>query len=90
MRLLPARPHLLAASLCVGLATPNAARDSSFAVLWIAVGAVSAAILVPAAWRRPLLGVALALAGWWWGSTRLDALDRSALSGRVGTRGVSP
>jgi competence protein ComEC len=32
-----------------------------------------------------VLGVALALVGWWWGSARLDALDRSALVPRVGT-----
>jgi len=28
---------------------------------------------------------ALAVAGWWWGSRRLDALDRSVLQARVGT-----
>ena len=33
----------------------------------------------------PVLGVALALAGWWWGSARLDALDRSPLLPHVGT-----
>jgi competence protein ComEC len=32
-----------------------------------------------------MLLVALALAGWWWGSTRLDALDRSFLAPRIGT-----
>jgi len=32
-----------------------------------------------------VLGIALALVGWWWGSARLDALDRSALLPRVGT-----
>jgi competence protein ComEC len=33
----------------------------------------------------PALGVALVLAGWWWGSARLDALDRSPLSPHIGT-----
>jgi hypothetical protein len=33
----------------------------------------------------PVLGFALALVGWWWGSARLEALDRSALLPRVGT-----
>ena len=46
---------------------------------------VAASAAVPLAWRLPALGVALALAGWWWGSARLDALDRSALVPRVGT-----
>jgi competence protein ComEC len=32
-----------------------------------------------------MLGVALALTGWWWGSARLDALDRSPLLPHVGT-----
>jgi competence protein ComEC len=31
------------------------------------------------------LAVALACAGWWWGSVRLAALDRSVLAPRVGT-----
>jgi hypothetical protein len=34
---------------------------------------------------RPWLVFALALAGWWWGGARLDALDRSVLLGRVDT-----
>ena len=41
--------------------------------------------MVPPAWRLPALGIALALGGWWWGSARLDALDRSPLSSKVGT-----
>ena len=37
--------------------------------------------------RLALLAVGLALAGWWWGSTRLDALDRSVLLREVGAGG---
>jgi competence protein ComEC len=34
--------------------------------------------------RVAALALALGVAGWWWGSARLDALDRSVLSTRVG------
>ena len=84
-RLLRARPHLVVACLCVGLAGANVARGSSLAIVVAAVAMVAASAAVPSPWRLPALGVALALAGWWWGSVRLDALDRSALVPRVGT-----
>ena len=83
--LLRVRPHLLAACVCFGLAASNLGRDASVAVALIAVGGALTAIVLPAAWRLPALGLALALAGWWWGSVRLDALDRSPLMSRVGT-----
>ena len=83
--LLRVRPHLLAACVCFGLAASNLGRDASVAVALIAVGGALTAIVLPAAWRLPALGFALALAGWWWGSVRLDALDRSPLMSRVGT-----
>jgi competence protein ComEC len=84
-RLLRARPHLLAACLCIGLAGANVSRNASTAVVLAALAALAAASLVPSAWRLPALGLALALAGWWGGSARLDSLDRSALLPRVGT-----
>ena len=49
------------------------------------LGLVALSAALPSAWRLPVLGIALALVGWWWGSARLDALDRSALLPRVGT-----
>ncbi len=55
------------------------------AVALVAVGGASSALVVPPAWRLPVLGIALGLGGWWWGSARLDALDRSPLSSKVGT-----
>ena len=83
--LLRARPHLLAASLCLGFAAANVARDGSIAIaLGAAVLAVGAIAASPR-WRMPVLGIALALAGWWWGSARLEALDRSPLLPHVGT-----
>jgi competence protein ComEC len=84
-RLLRARPHLLAACLCVGLAAANAIRGTSPAVAVLAAGAIVMSILLSPAWRLPALAIALVLAGWWWGSARLDALDRSPLLPRVGT-----
>ena len=35
--------------------------------------------------RVVVLALALALAGWWWGSTRLDTLDRSPLASKLDT-----
>ena len=61
----------LVLSLCVGLATANAARFSPLP---------AAAALACA--RAPC---ALAVAGWWWGSRRLHTFDRSVLLPRVGT-----
>jgi competence protein ComEC len=46
---------------------------------------VALASVLPSEWRIAALGLAFALSGWWWGSARLDALDRSALLPRVGT-----
>jgi competence protein ComEC len=43
-----------------------------------------------ALWRLPratALLVALSLAGWWWGSVRVDALARSVLAARIGRGG---
>ena len=84
-RLLHARPHLLVACLCVGLAAANVARVASFSIVLLALGMVASSIALPSRTRLPVLGVALALIGWWWASARLEALDRSALLPRVGT-----
>jgi len=57
-----------------------------------ALAALAVGIVAAAAWaegeRRVVLAAAgLALAGWWWGSARLTALDDSALAERIGTAG---
>jgi len=65
------RPTRLLLALCAGLAAANAARFSPLP---------AAAALACA--RAPC---ALAVAGWWWGSGRLRALDRSVLLPLVGT-----
>jgi len=84
-RLLRARPHLLAACLCLGLAAANLAREPSLAIALTAAALVAGSIALPPSWRLPALGLALALVGWWWGSARLEAIDRSELLPRVGT-----
>jgi competence protein ComEC len=84
-RLLRARPHLLVLCLCLGLAAANLVRDGSARVAVLAAGLTLAALAVPARWRLPTLAAALLLVGWWWGSARLDAIDRSPLLSHVGT-----
>lgn len=78
-------PHALVLALCVGVASANAVR-----LPWVgvAVGAVMLAIGAALAHehrRLALLVASLVCAGWWWGSVRLVALDRSVLAPRVGT-----
>ena len=75
-------PHALAASLAVGLAAANAARVAVSVVVAAGVLALAAAVSPRAA--VPLFAAALLLAGWWWGSVRVEALDSSVLRGRVG------
>ena len=84
-RFLGARPHLLALCLCLGLAAANLGRDGSTNIAVVAACLALAAVAIPASWRLPMLAAALLLTGWWWGSARLDALDRSPLLTHVGT-----
>jgi competence protein ComEC len=78
-------PHVFVAAACVGLASANAAR-LSLLVAGIGVALVlGAAALSEQALRPTLLVGTLVLVGWWWGSARLDALDRSVLLSRVDT-----
>jgi competence protein ComEC len=77
--------HALLAALCVGIATANVVR---FSILGLGVGMGSLLVVELAAVGavRPWLLVAtLVFVGWWWGSARLDALDRSVLLARVDT-----
>lgn len=82
-RLLPA--HVVVIATVAGLALADVLRlGSGLAFLLLAAALASAA-----ATRMPLLAIALAVlvAGWWWGSHRLDALDRSPLSAELGQAG---
>jgi competence protein ComEC len=76
-------PHLLAAALCLGLATSLGIRlGSGHAAILAAVFALGGA--AASRHRALLLAAALLLAGWWWGSLRLAELDRSALAPEIG------
>jgi competence protein ComEC len=80
-----AAPHRFAASLCLGIAAANVARGPWLSVL-LASAALSLAAFASAEETRPVvLCAALVLAGWWWGSARLQAFDRSVLLARVDT-----
>jgi competence protein ComEC len=78
-------PHALAFALCLGIAAANAVRAASPAVVIGAAGLVAAAAALDAARRPAAVLVALACVGWWWGSVRLAALDRSLLAAESGT-----
>jgi competence protein ComEC len=79
-------PHLLVASLCAGLAGSLVARGST-TLVGVAALALGAVALAEPRGRAILLASALLLAGWWWGSARLDALDRSMLVAEIGRAG---
>ena len=75
-------PHALVAALCLGLAAVErraaavARRSRPARSAWPAVAAG-----VQSARPYAVFAAALACAGWWWGSVRLAALDRSVLAG---------
>jgi competence protein ComEC len=76
-------PHLLVAALCAGLA---ASLVQEVRGLEVALLAALLAAAAPAAreYRALVLAAAVLLTGWWGGSLRLAALDRSVLAGEVG------
>jgi competence protein ComEC len=74
-------PHSLLASLCLGIALANLVRLPIFVAFVCAIAIVVGA----SSWRAVgTIACLLALAGWWWGSARLDRLDHSALRPEVG------
>jgi competence protein ComEC len=81
-------PHLLAGSLCLGLAGSVALRAAGVWMLVVALGCAIASVAISDDRRRlGALAVALAAGGLWWGGVRLDSLDRSVLLPRVGEVG---
>ncbi len=81
-------PHVLVGSLCAGLGASLAVRLGLAAAI-VAALAVLCAPFVTGAQRLIALALGLALLGVWWGSARLDELDRSALATRVGEAGLA-
>jgi competence protein ComEC len=79
--------QLLAGALCAGLAGADLVRESGAAMLLVAGVAAVISVLVAGQDRFVALAFALVVAGWWWGSARLDALDRSELEREVGRAG---
>jgi competence protein ComEC len=84
--LLPA--HVVALGAVAGLALAALARLEVPGRALLAAAAVLVALTwlagVPRERRVLLAAVGLAGLGWWWGSARLDALDRSPLRAHVG------
>jgi competence protein ComEC len=76
------RAHL--AAVCVGVAAANLAR-ATFPALALGLGLAALLAALEESTRAWLLAGVLILTGWWWGSARLNALDRSVLRGRVDT-----
>ena len=76
-------PTLLVLAACAGLAASNLVRAPALAAVALAAASVAAAAIAPRA-VLPACALVLVLAGWWWGSARLDALDRSVLLAELG------
>jgi competence protein ComEC len=79
--------QLLAGALCAGLAGANLVRAPAAVVLLCAGAVAAASACVRGNERLAALAFALLVAGWWWGSTRLDMLDRSRLEAEIGRAG---
>ena len=83
-----AGPTVLVVAACLGLAVSNAYRSPASDLVVLLLGRRCSArrrcraLAVGRACRRSSL--VLALVGWWWGSARLEALDRSVLASHVG------
>ncbi len=78
-------PTVIVASACLGLASANAVAAPA-ALFWLVAVAAATAALSPRA-RLPACAVAVVLAGWLWGSARLEALDHSVLADELGRSG---
>jgi len=77
-------PHVLATGLCAGLIVANLTRAESHALAALAAAGALGAVCVRRERRVLVFAFSLLLAGWWWGSVRLTALDQSVLVEHVG------
>lgn len=82
----PLPAHVVAAAAVGGLALSDAERltiaPSGLAVVLLALGTLAASVPRPS--RLVAAAALVAVTGWWWGSDRLTALDRSPLRPRIG------
>jgi competence protein ComEC len=78
-------PHIILAAMCAGIAIANAVRVSpGLGASCLAALSIAAVARAP---RFALVAFALLLAGWWWGSLRLDVIDQSQLASEIGRAG---
>jgi competence protein ComEC len=84
-----AGPTVFVVAACLGLAASNACRlrVSDLIVLLVLGAVLIAGVTVSPGARLPTFVLAFVLAGWWWGSARLDALDQSVLASHVDRSG---
>jgi competence protein ComEC len=82
-------PALLVGSACFGLAASNWIRVGALAAGAVALAAGVGVAALDGGGRLAAFGVALAAAGLWWGTLRLDALDESVLAGEIGESGTA-
>jgi competence protein ComEC len=80
-------PTLLLGAACAGLGASNWVSPRPAALAAAATAALLAVGVVDGPGRVAALGLALAVAGLWWGTLRLDALERSALAVESGESG---
>jgi competence protein ComEC len=76
-------PHRPVAAVCVGIAAANVFRATSLGVVLAALTLGLLAAVANGQHRPGLVLLALGLGGLWWGSARLDSLDRSPLLEQV-------
>jgi competence protein ComEC len=80
-----ASPHRFALALCLGLAFADVLRVGLRVGLPVAaLIAAGTRVLAPES-RCAAVALSVALAGWTWGSARIEVLDHSALAARIGT-----
>ena len=81
-----AHPSQLAVgAACTGIAAANVVRIHWPGIVGVVVGSSLLVAVARPEQRLAVIVVAFALTGWWWGSARLDAIDRSPLSRLLGT-----
>ncbi len=83
----PAPAHLIALALALGIALANGGRLHAVALYASLVAGLGFVVAREPAPRLGCLLALLFLLGWWWGSHRLDSLDRSDLLAQVGEAG---